>query len=94
MGTCGFCQEYLNTSNAYYEIADPTPDDDVPILLANNKFARLFEPIMRLYMLPKYRELDLTPYFAPFFMLFFGLCLGDSGYGLFMVLVHDLSPGS
>ena len=38
-------------------------------------------------MLPKYRELDLTPYFAPFFMLFFGLCLGDSGYGLFMVLV-------
>ena len=82
----GQIQEYLNTSNAYYEIADPTPDDDVPILLANNKFARLFEPIMRLYMLPKYRELDLTPYFAPFFMLFFGLCLGDSGYGLFMVL--------
>ena len=58
----GQIQEYLNTSNAYYEITDPTPDDDVPILLANNKFARLFEPIMRLYMLPKYRELDLTPY--------------------------------
>ena len=37
-------------------------------------------------MLPKYNELDLTPFFAPFFMLFFGLCLGDSGYGLFMVL--------
>ena len=48
----GQIQEYLNTSNAYYEIADPTPDDDVPILLANNKFARLFEPIMRLYMCP------------------------------------------
>ena len=41
---------------------------------------------MRLYMLPKYNELDLTPFFAPFFMLFFGLCLGDSGYGLFMLL--------
>jgi V/A-type H+-transporting ATPase subunit I len=41
---------------------------------------------MKLYMLPKYNELDLTPFFAPFFMLFFGLCLGDSGYGLFMVL--------
>lgn len=79
-------REYLNGSDAYYEIADPTPEDDVPILLSNNKFARLFEPIMRLYMLPKYKELDLTPFFAPFFMLFFGLCLGDSGYGLFMLL--------
>ena len=35
-------------------------------------------------MLPKYNELDLTPFFAPFFMIFFGLCLGDSGYGLFL----------
>ena len=35
-------------------------------------------------MLPKYNELDLTPYFAPFFMLFFGLSLGDIGYGLFL----------
>lgn len=45
---------------------------------------------MRLYMLPKYNELDLTPFFAPFFMLFFGLCLGDSGYGLFMLLAVTL----
>ena len=37
-------------------------------------------------MLPKYNELDLTPFFAPFFMVFFGLCLGDSGYGLFLFL--------
>lgn len=35
-------------------------------------------------MLPKYNELDLTPFFAPFFMIFFGLCLRDSGYGLFL----------
>ena len=37
-------------------------------------------------MLPKYNELDLTPFFAPFFMVFFGLCLGDSGYGVFLFL--------
>ena len=80
-------KEYLSAQEAYYEIADPTPDDDVPICFANNRFFRLFEPIMRLYMLPKYNELDLTPFFAPFFMLFFGLCLGDIGYGLFMLLV-------
>ena len=78
--------EYLRTQEVYYETAAPTPEDDVPILLENKGFFRLFEPIMRLYMLPKYNELDLTPFFAPFFMVFFGLCLGDSGYGLFLFL--------
>ncbi len=75
---------YLQEKEAYYEVADPTPEDDVPIKLNNNKFFKLFEPITKLYMLPKYNELDLTPYFAPFFMLFFGLSLGDIGYGLFL----------
>ena len=74
--------DYLETQDVYFEVASPTPEDNVPILLNNKGFFRLFEPIMKLYMLPKYNELDLTP----FFMVFFGLCLGDSGYGLFMVL--------
>lgn len=78
-------QRFLATQEAYYEVADPVPGDNVPIQLNNNGFFKLFEPIMRLYMLPKYNELDLTPFFAPFFMLFFGLCLGDSGYGAFML---------
>ena len=79
-------KSFMDTQGAYYEISNPTPDDNVPILFNNDRFSRLFEPIIRLYMLPKYNELDLTPFFAPFFMLFFGLCLGDTGYGAFMVL--------
>lgn len=70
---------------AWYQISDPTPDDEIPICLKNNRFFRLFEMITSLYMLPKYNELDLTPFFAPFYTVFFGLCLGDSGYGLFIV---------
>jgi V/A-type H+-transporting ATPase subunit I len=77
---------YMDTCSAYYEIADPTPEDNVPILFNNKGPFAWFEPICRLYMLPKYNELDLTPFFAPFFMLFFGLCLGDIGYGLFLFL--------
>ena len=77
---------FLEKQAAYYEEKDPTPEDNVPILLKNDRFSRLFEPICKLYMLPKYSEIDLTPFFAPFFMVFFGLCLGDSGYGLFMIL--------
>ncbi|NDV84662.1 V-type ATP synthase subunit I [Bacteroides sp. 51] len=78
---------YLDKHHAYYEIANPTPDDDVPILLKNHGLFAWFEPICKLYMLPKYGEMDLTPFFAPFFMIFFGLCLGDVGYGVFLLLL-------
>lgn len=76
----------LDNSGQFYQIDDPTPEDNIPIELSNNKFAKLFEPLTKLYMLPSYRELDLTLFFAPFFMLFFGLCLGDMGYGLLMIV--------
>ncbi len=68
----------------------PEPYDPPPILLKNTWFSRLFEPIAKLFALPSYWELDLTPYFAPFFMLFFGFCLGDAGYGLFLLLAATI----
>ncbi|MBA7470577.1 hypothetical protein ES707_05864 [subsurface metagenome] len=64
---------------------EPERDDDVPTAVKNGPFTRLFEPIMRMFMLPDYFELDLTALFAPFFMLFFGLCLGDAGWGLVLL---------
>jgi V/A-type H+-transporting ATPase subunit I len=77
---------WLDDRGAYYEMTDPKPDDDVPVLLKNHGLFAWFEPICKLYMLPRYGEMDLTPFFAPFFMIFFGLCLGDMGYGLFLLL--------
>jgi len=90
----GFCpidkEAELNTmldgAQVYYEETDPEKEDEVPIQLKNNFYTRLFEPITRLYSLPNYAEIDPTPFFAPFFMLFFGLCLGDGGYGLLILL--------
>ena len=90
----GFCpiekeaelENMLNSAQVYYESAKPTVEDNTPIELKNNFYTRLFEPITRLYSLPNYAELDPTPFFAPFFMLFFGLCLGDGGYGLLILL--------
>ena len=76
----------LDIKGVFYDVSDPTPEDDIPIQLSNNKFAKLFEPLTKLYMLPTYQELDLTLFFAPFFTLFFGLCLGDTGYGLLMIV--------
>jgi len=79
--------EFLNKSCAYYLKEEAKEEDNPPIKLKNNKFARLFAPIASLYDLPNYGELDLTPYFAPFYMLFFGFCLGDMGYGLLLVII-------
>ncbi|NMB50570.1 MAG: V-type ATP synthase subunit I [Bacteroidales bacterium] len=83
-------RNYLEFQEVYYIIEDPQPEDDVPIQFANNKFVKLFEPITEMYMLPKYNELDLTPFFAPFYMIFFGLSLGDIGYGLFLFLAATI----
>jgi len=79
-------EQALDGSGVYCDVQNPESGDDIPIQLDNNRFARLFEPLTKLYMLPSYQELDLTLMFAPFFMLFFGLCLGDMGYGLLMIV--------
>lgn len=81
-----YVSKALDMKGVFFDVDDPQPDDDIPIQLSNNKFAKLFEPLTKLYMLPTYQELDLTLFFAPFFMLFFGLCLGDTGYGLLMIV--------
>jgi V/A-type H+/Na+-transporting ATPase subunit I len=54
-------------------------------LLKNNKFAKHYEIIGNLYELPNHKELDMVPFFAPFYMMFFGFSLGDAGYGLFII---------
>ena len=89
--------QVLEQLGVYYEAYDPNIDDpNIPIKLNNNFFARLFEPITQLYSLPNYSELDLTAMFAPFFMLFFGLCMGDAGYGLLIlaaaIVVRFMKP--
>jgi V/A-type H+/Na+-transporting ATPase subunit I len=53
-------------------------------MLKNKGFSGKFERLGELYSLPNYKELDITPFFAPFYALFFGFCLGDVGYGLLL----------
>lgn len=70
----------------YYEQVEIEANDNVPVKLKNNRYARLFEMITKMYSLPNYGELDITSLFAPFFMLFFALCFGDGGYGLLLLI--------
>lgn len=77
---------YLEKAGIIYYNERPIPDDNPPVLLKNGKFAKLFEPITEIFSLPNYKEMDLTPFFAPFFMMFFGFCMGDVAYGLLLIL--------
>ena len=76
----------LEKEGYYFQELDIQDGDRVPIKLKNNKFNRLYEPITKMFSLPNYTEFDPTPLFAPFFTLFFGLCFGDGGYGLLVLL--------
>lgn len=82
--------QYFKNHALYFELADATMEDQPPVVMRNNAFARLFEPITRVFSLPNYHELDLTPYLAPFFMLFFGFCTGDAGYGLLIFTIGTI----
>ncbi len=77
--------KYLEKEQILYTADKPDDDEKVPILLKNNRFARLYEIIGKLYELPNHKELDLVPFFAPFYMMFFGFSLGDAGYGLIII---------
>ena len=61
-------------------------DENVPIVLKNNKFVSAFESLTKMYSLPKYNELDPTPALAPFYWFFFGMMVADIGYGAVLFL--------
>ncbi|MFA5284695.1 MAG: hypothetical protein WC347_03765 [Smithellaceae bacterium] len=69
------------------ETRDPLPEEEPPVLLKNNWLIRRIEPLLKLYGNPKYRDLDPSFFFAPFMILFFGICLSDAGYGVVVYLV-------
>lgn len=61
--------------------------DQVPVTLRNPPFLRPFELFARLLPLPRYATLDPTPFLAIGFPLFFGMILGDAGYGAVLLLI-------
>lgn len=62
----------------------------VPVTLRNFGFLKPFEALTRLIALPHYGSIDPTPYIAVFFPLFYGMILGDIGYGLLLLLAAAL----
>lgn len=71
----------------YYIHEPAAKEDNPPIKLHNNWFAKNFEVLTGMYGMPVYDEFDPTPVLGPFFMLFFAMCMGDAGYGIVLMLI-------
>jgi V/A-type H+-transporting ATPase subunit I len=61
--------------------------DDAPVFYDNPRWVRPFELIMQLVAPPRYREVDPSPILAIFFPLFFGIMVGDIGYGILILAI-------
>ena len=69
-------------------ISEPSDDDNVPTLLRNPEWVGRIKPVLELLGLtPGYRELDVSMLFLIFFAIFFGILIGDAGYGLVYILL-------
>lgn len=69
---------------------DENEMEKVPIRLKNHSLIQPFEMITKMYALPKYNEMDPTPFVAPFYFVFFGMMVADFGYGLVISLICAL----
>lgn len=66
---------------------EPEEGEAFPVVLENKPFFAPFEFITKLYGTPGPRGLDPTPMLTPFFIVFFGLCMTDAGYGVVIALL-------
>ena len=69
------------------ERTSPSEGEEAPVDLQNVGPIRPFEVITSLYGMPGKKDVDPTPFLAPFFAIFFGLCLTDAGYGLALLIL-------
>jgi V/A-type H+-transporting ATPase subunit I len=69
-------------------VNEPSDDDNVPTLLRNPRWVDRIRPVFELLGLtPGYHELDVSILFLIFFSIFFGILIGDAGYGLVYILI-------
>lgn len=60
----------------------PAVPHEIPVALKNNAWARPYELFLSIMGVPKYGAIDPVPVVSFFFPLFFGIIIGDVGYGL------------
>ena len=79
--------EAFGKMGVLYIKEEAVQEDNPPIKLKNNWFTRQFEVFTEMYGMPVYTEFDPSPIVAPFYLLFFAMCMGDAGYGIVLLLM-------
>jgi V/A-type H+-transporting ATPase subunit I len=74
-----------NESEGDHTDHDAEPEASIPVMLRNPNRAGPYELLTDTYSRPKYGELDPTVFMWIGFPIFFGLMLGDVGYGLVLL---------
>lgn len=69
----------------YSYVEDPKPDERVPVLLQNPPAFESGEDLVKVYSYPSYNDFDPSPFVLYCFAVFFGMIVGDAGYGLVML---------
>lgn len=67
---------------------DPAEGDAVPTLMRNPRWVSIISPVFKLLeIVPGYHEYDISPVFLLALSLFFGMIIGDAGYGALYILL-------
>jgi V/A-type H+/Na+-transporting ATPase subunit I len=69
------------------DIREEEAEEETPVALHNNPFVRYFEILYMLSKYPRYGTIDPTFVFAIFFPIFFGMMVGDVGYGIIIMVL-------
>lgn len=78
----------VSNDHAIYTSETPsTNPDNPPIYLETPKWTKPFRTLLELFATPKYNEIDPMIFMGIFFVLFFGIMLGDAGYGFLIFLL-------
>lgn len=79
-------------NNWAISLSDPSEDDDTPTLIKNPAWVSMMKNVFKLLgIVPGYREFDISPVFLLFLGLFFGMIIGDAGYGALYMLLTFLA---
>ena len=68
----------------------PTENDNPPVLIKNSRLVTPFQQITNMYGMPSGKDIDPNPFVALFYFIFFGMMVGDVGYGLLLMAAAAL----
>lgn len=84
---CGNLQKMAHEEDWGLLIEAPGEGDAIPTLLRNPKWVELIKPVFTMInIIPGYKEVDISFFFLIFFAMFFGILIGDAGYGTLFLL--------